>query len=511
MRWTNYWLYDFRAAVVVFLVALPLCLGIALASGAPLVAGLIAGVVGGVVAGAISKSPLSVSGPAAGLTTIVASAISTLGSFEAFALSVTLAGLFQLAFGFLGAGSIGNFFPASVIKGMLAGIGIILILKQVPHAVGYDADFEGDKSFFQFDGENSFLALARAFRSVNPATIAVSASALAILFLWEHRALRKNPWVVKTPGALVAVAAGVLIAAVINAAGGGLSLDAGEMVQVPVLSEEGMGFFRWPDFSSWQNPDVYTTAFTLALVASLETLLSVEACDKMDPYKRMTPLNHELKAQGAANTLSGLLGGLPLTSVVVRSSANIMAGAKTKAAGITHGIILLLAVVAIPRWLAFIPLSCLAAILISVGYKLTKPSLYLSTWGNGKSQFYPFIITALAVVFTDLLTGVCIGMLASVFFILRTNFKQAVLLVGNEQNSYLLKFTKDVSFLNKSTLRNLFQRVPAGARLIIDGTYAHFIDQDIRETILDFLEEAKTKNITVELNNLALDPDPRPR
>jgi MFS superfamily sulfate permease-like transporter len=504
MKLSNYWLYDFRAAIVVFLVALPLCLGIALASGAPLIAGLIAGVVGGIVVGSLSKSPLSVSGPAAGLTSIVASSISVLGTFEAFAFSVVVAGLIQLALGFFRAGTIGNFFPASVIKGMLAGIGLILILKQIPHAVGYDVDYEGDETFFQADGKNTFSELLEAFNYLTPGALVVSVVSLAILFAWEHPHMRKWAWVTKTPGALVAVAVGTLLALLFNNLSEVLLIESRHMVSVPRLSQGGASFFHLPDFSVWQNPTVYSVALTLALVASLETLLSIEASDKMDPYRRMTPLNHELKAQGVANTLSGLLGGLPLTSVIVRSSANIMAGAKSKASTITHGAILMLAVLLIPHWLEFIPLSCLAGILIFVGYKLTKPQLYIETRAKGNSQFIPFLVTTLAVLLTDLLTGVFIGLLASVFFILRTNFKQAVLLVNNDQNSYLLKFTKDVSFLNKSTVRDLFQKVPKGARLIIDGTYSRFIDQDIQETISDFLEEAKTKDIHVELNHITL-------
>ncbi len=504
MKFSNYWLYDFRAAIVVFLVALPLCLGIALASGAPLVSGLIAGMIGGMVAGVLSKSPLSVSGPAAGLTSIVATSIADLGSFEAFALSVVVAGLIQLLLGFLRAGTIGNFFPASVIKGMLAGIGLILILKQIPHAVGYDVDYEGDETFFQADGQNTFTEVIEAFNFLTPGAVVVSLLSLVLLFAWEHPRMRKWTWVAKTPGPLVAVALGTLMALAFNTFTEFWAIDTRHMVAVPRIAGGESSFFRLPDFSAWQNPKVYTVALTLALVASLETLLSIEASDKMDPYRRMTPLNHELKAQGVANSLSGLLGGLPLTSVIVRSSANIMAGAKSKASTITHGAILLLAVVLIPQLLEFIPLSCLAGILIFVGYKLTKPQLYLETRAKGKSQFYPFLITTLAVLLTDLLTGVFIGLLASVFFILRTNFKQAVLLVNNDQNSYLLKFTKDVSFLNKSTLRDLFQQVPNGARLIIDGTYSRFIDQDIQETISDFLEEAKTKDIHVELNHITL-------
>lgn len=504
MKLPNNWLYDFRAAIVVFLVALPLCLGIALASGAPLISGLIAGIVGGIVVGALSKSPLSVSGPAAGLTSIVADSITDLGTFEAFALSVLIAGIIQVVLGFLRAGTIGNFFPASVIKGMLAGIGLILILKQIPHAVGYDVDYEGDETFFQADGQNTFSELIAAVDFLTPGAVVVSFFSLVILFAWDQPRLRKWSWAAKTPGPLVAVVVGTLLALLFNSFSGSWAIEARHLVAVPRILGEDSSFFSFPDFSAWQNPKVYTVAATIALVASLETLLSIEASDKLDPYRRMTPLNHELKAQGVANAVSGLLGGLPLTSVIVRTSANILAGAKSKAATITHGVIVLLAVLLVPNVLEFIPLSCLAGILIFVGYKLTKPQLFMEMWAKGKSQFYPFLITSLAVLFSNLLTGVSIGLLASVFFILRTNFKQAVLLVSNPQNSYLLKFTKDVSFLNKSTVRDLFQQVPNGARLVIDGTNSRFIDQDIQETISDFLEEAKTKDIQVELHHITV-------
>ncbi len=502
MNFKSYWTTDFPSSVVVFLVALPLCLGIALASGAPLFSGLLAGIVGGIVAGALSGSPLSVSGPAAGLTSIVAASILDLGSFQIFLFAVVLAGILQIVMGLARAGSIGHFFPASVIKGMLAGIGLILILKQIPHAVGYDADFEGDESFFQPDGQNTLTELLEAFGFLSPGAMIVALVSVALLLVWDTPFLKQRKFFQLIPGPLVAVGLGILLSAIFQAIPD-LAIDTKHMVSIPMLSEsKGLSsFLILPDFSAWQNPKVYYTAITIAIVASLETLLSVEACDKLDPYRRITPLNRELKAQGAANFFSGLLGGLPVTSVIVRSSTNINSGARTKASAISHGIILLLAIVFIPSILQMIPLACLAGILIVIGYKLTHPLLYKETYAKGWSQFLPFITTVLAVVFTNLLTGVFLGILAAVFFILRTNFNEAIIMV-NQGDNYLLQLTKDVSFLNKATLRNKLQTIPQNATVTIDGTHAHFMDADIKETIEDFVKEGRVKNIQVDLKRI---------
>jgi MFS superfamily sulfate permease-like transporter len=502
MSLKKYFSHDFPSGVVVFLVALPLCLGIALASGAPLFSGVIAGIIGGIVVGTLSKSPLSVSGPAAGLTTIVLAAIGDLG-FEAFLMAVFLAGLLQIFLGFIRAGFVGNFFPAAVIKGMLAAIGLILILKQLPHAVGYDADFEGDESFFQSDNQNTFTEIFKSFDYLSPGAIVISILAIIVLVLWNTNYLQRFRFFKVIPGALVAVLLGVFMNIGFKMFFPDFVVSDEHMVSVPVLSSEAKlsSFIIFPDFSSWLNPKVYIAAVTIAIVASLETLLSIEACDKMDPYRRITPLNRELKAQGTANALSGLLGGLPLTSVIVRSSANINSGAKTKASAITHGVILLGSVLLIPTVLKQIPLACLAGILILVGYKLTSPSLYKEMYHKGWSQFLPFVVTVVAVVFTNLLMGVFIGILVAIFFILKTNFKESIILV-NEKNNYLLKFTKDVSFLSKGSLRNIFHKIPEDSTVVIDGSAANFIDRDIIDLIEDFVHTSKVKRINVELKNI---------
>jgi MFS superfamily sulfate permease-like transporter len=414
-----------------------------------------------------------------------------------------LAGVLQVTLGFLRAGSIGNFVPASAIKGMLAAIGLILILKQIPHALGHDADFEGDESFMQADDQNTFTEIIQSFQHPSAGAVIISIISILILVAWGKNFLQRYKFFRLVPGALVVVVIGVLLNMLFTHVAPSLVIDEKHMVSVPVLSasSELSSFITFPDFSVLVNSKVYLTAFTIAIVASLETLLSIEARDKLDPYRRITPLNRELKAQGTANMLSGLLGGLPITSVIVRSSANINAGAKSKASAITHGFILLFAVLLIPSALKQIPLSCLAGILIVIGFKLTQPLLYKEMFKKGLSQFLPFIITVLAVIFTNLLLGVFLGIFVALFFILKTNFKEAIVVV-NTDGSYLLKFTKDISFLNKGTIRNIFNEIPEYANVTIDGSQANFIDQDIRETIADFMETSKVKNIQVELKNL---------
>lgn len=505
MNIKQYFSYDFPASVVVFLVALPLCLGIALASGAPMFAGIIAGIVGGIVAGSFSGSNLSVSGPAAGLTTIVLASITELGSYQTFLLSVVLAGLLQIVLGFIRAGGIGHFVPVSVIKGMLCSIGIILILKQLPHAFGYDIDFEGDEMFVQGDGRNTFTEIMEATSYITPGALLLASVSIIILLIWETDKLKAKKFTEYVPGPLVVVFLGVSLNYFFVESGSYFAIvDKDHLVSVPVLSSlaDFPSLFTLPDFSKLSDSHVYIVAATIAAVASLETLLSIEACDKMDPFRRITPLNRELKAQGITNMISGMIGGLPVTSVIVRSSANINSGARTKASSITHGLILLLAILAIPAVLKLIPLATLAAILIVVGFKLTKPSLYTSMWKKGYSQFLPFIATVVGVLFTDLLSGVFIGLIVSVFFILKTNFKEAILMVSEGKN-YLIQLNKDVSFLNKATLRDKLHTIPGNTTVLIDATSAQFIDQDIRETIEDFVEEAKARNIKVDLKNIS--------
>jgi MFS superfamily sulfate permease-like transporter len=492
--------YDLPASVVVFLVALPLCLGVALASGAPLFAGVIAGVVGGLVVGMISGSALSVSGPAAGLTTIVLSSITTMGSFEAFLVAVFLAGVIQVALGLVNAGSIGNYFPSSVIKGMLAAIGIILLLKQIPHSVGYDKDFVGDESFLQSDGENTFSELGRALAYFNGGAVVISIVSLFILILWERPFFKTKKIVTLLPAPLLVVATGIILNEFFKSVAPALAIGVEHLVSLPVATDVGSFIrqFTLPDFSSLLTRDCWIIAFTIAVVASLESLLSIDAVDKLDPYKRTTPLNLELKAQGFANMISGLIGGLPITAVIVRSSANIAAGARTKTSAITHGLLLLLTALLIPGLLNKIPLACLAAILLTVGYKLAKPSIFKNMYHKGKDQFIPFVTTVLAILLTDLLIGIFIGMSIGLFFVLKTNFHRALFSV-NENGNYLIRLTKDVSFLNKSLLRQTFREIPDGSSVIIDGSRSAFIDQDILETISDFRESAANRDISVEL------------
>ncbi len=488
--------HDIPASLVVFLVALPLCLGIALASGAPLLSGLVAGVVGGVVAGFLSKSPVSVCGPAAGLTTIVLASIIELGSFPLFLTCVVMAGLIQIALGYLKAGTLGHFFPVSVIKGMLAAIGLILILKQVPHAFGYDADFEGDENFFQPDGENTFTEIVYAIQHLSAGAIVVSAISLVILFVWTRLADKKVKGINYLPAPLVVVLVGILLNYFFHHFIPELEIQESHLVTLPDFNSTGL--LTYPDFAGFADPRIYTIAVTLAIVASIETLLSLEAADKIDPLKRITPLNHELKVQGVSNVVSGLLGGLPITAVIVRTSANVQAGARTKTSAILHGILLAFVVLVIPGVLKKIPFACLAGILIMVGYKLTTPGLYRQMFGKGKDQFLPFIVTIGGILFTDLLMGIFAGILVSVFFVLKTNFRSAIILVNN-QDQYLLKFTKDVSFVHKSTLRKALEKVPNHSTLMIDGSKSTFLDADIVETIEDYRKSAFTKNIFVEI------------
>lgn len=492
--------HDLPASIVVFLVALPLCLGVALASGAPLFAGIIAGVVGGVVVGSMSGSALSVSGPAAGLTTIVLASISTMGGFDAFLTTVFLAGIIQLILGFLQAGTIGNYFPSSVIKGMLAAIGIILILKQIPHAVGYDKNFEGDESFFQSDGENTFTEVVRAFEYLNFGAVIIFIVSLMILILWEKPFIKNHKFSTILPAPLFIVLTGVLLNVLFLNSFPSLAINNEHLVSLPVAVDlpSFINQFQLPDFSSIKTGEAWKIAFTIAIVASLESLLSIDAADKLDPYKRTSPLSRELKAQGVANMISGLIGGLPVTAVIVRSSANVAAGARTKASAIAHGLLLLLTAFFIPGLLNKIPLASLAAILLMVGYKLAKPSLILSMYHKGKDQFIPFMVTIIAILLSDLLIGITIGILVGLFFVLKTNFHRALFSV-NENGNYLIRLTKDVSFLNKALLRQTFKDIPDGSKVIIDGSRSAFIDQDILETINDFRESADNRDISVEL------------
>jgi MFS superfamily sulfate permease-like transporter len=492
--------YDLPSSVVVFLVALPLCLGIALASGAPLFSGIIAGMIGGIVIGSLSGSQLSVSGPAAGLSTIVAAAILKLEVYEAFLLAVVLGGVFQIILGAIKAGILGDYIPSSVIKGMLAAIGLILILKQFPHLVGYDKDYTGDESFMQADGHNTFSTLFGAFHSLIPAALLIGVVSLVIMIVWEKYIAPKAKFLQLVPAPLIVVAAAIVINEAIRASNPGMAIKDSHLVNMPIADSVSgfLSFFTFPDFSHILNYKIWLTGFTIAVVASLETLLNIEAADDLDPYQRVTPTNRELMAQGAGNMLSGLIGGLPITSVVVRTSANINAGAKTKMSAIFHGTLLLLSVAFIPSLLNLIPLSALAAILIYTGFKLAKPSLFVKFYKKGWDQFLPFALTIVAILLTDLLKGVIIGCVVGLFFVIRSNFKSAVFVV-NDANKYLFRLRKDVSFLNKPIVKNKLEKVPANSYVLIDATRADFIDKDIIEVIEDFLKHAPLKGITVEL------------
>ncbi len=501
-------LRDVPASIVVFLVALPLCLGIALASNAPLFSGLIAGIVGGLVVGSISGSPLSVSGPAAGLTVIVADAIGVFqqvapdanAAWSMFLLSIVVAGVLQILFGALRVGILGYYFPNAVIHGMLAAIGLILILKQLPHLVGYDMDFEGDLSFLQKDGHNTFSELYYAWKALHPGAAMIGTMGLVIIYLWERPFLKKMMFFKLVPASLVVVFLGVVVNQLFGVAGSSLHVGIKHLVSLPVFEAPGdlVAALAFPDFSAVVRKEVWVVGVTIAVVASIESLLSVEAADRLDPLKRLTPFNRELVAQGSGNLVSALLGGLPLTAVIVRTSANVNAGARTKLSTILHGVWLLLAVLLLAPILNLIPLAALAAVLIHVGYKLTKPALYLSTLKKGSQQFIPFFATVLGIMFTDLLRGIGIGMVFGLVFILRNNYRNCITVV-RDGNDILLQLKKDVFFLNKPIVRDALASIPEGTNVIIDGTIPQFIDQDIIDIMEDFIATASEKNITVEL------------
>ena len=483
---------DLPASIVVFFVALPLCLGIALASGAPLFAGIIAGIVGGVVVGIGSGSQLGVSGPAAGLAVIVLNAIGLLNGWEVFLVAVVLAGIIQLIMGYLRLGIIAYYFPTSVIKGMLTGIGVIIILKQIPHALGYDVDFEGDVAF-RLGDENTFTLIQNALGLITPAAIIVSMVSIAILVLWESTLSKKHKIFTWLQGPFVAVIVGIVFTNLFNSNILPFSLSQEHLVNIPVSSSLSSFFdqFTFPDFSQLRNPNVYLVALTLAIVASLETLLCVEATDKLDPNKGVTPTNRELKAQGIGNIISGLIGGLPVTQVIVRSSANITFGAKTKLSTILHGCLLLICALAIPYVLNMIPLATLACILFVVGYKLAKPSLFVAMFRMGWDQFMPFIVTVTAIVLTDLLKGIGVGMVVAIFYILRNHYRNAYSLELVSENgdkpSFKMLLAEEVSFLNKGNILRTLNELPQGSSVVVDGSYTKIIDHDVIDVIRNFM------------------------
>ncbi|MFC4263087.1 SulP family inorganic anion transporter [Ferruginibacter yonginensis] len=489
---------DLPSALVVFLVAIPLCLGIAVASGLNEFSGIIGGIVGGIVVGIISGSNLSVSGPAAGLTAIVSAAVLKLPAVEAFFLAVVIAGVFQLLMGIFKLGVIGDYVPNSVIKGMLAAIGIILILKQLPHLVGYDKDFEGDETFIQASGENTFSSVINSLNHLTPLAVVIGVVGIAILILFETKFIKSIKVFQIISGPLVVVVVGVLLHYFLSDTAQPFTVKSVDLVNIPIAKDtkEFISFFHLPNWSFITNKDVWITAVTLALVASLETLLGIEAVDKLDPMQRITPPNRELVAQGAGNIVSGLLGGLPLTSVIVRSSANVNAGARTKMSTIFHGTLIFICVAFVPNLLNLIPKAALAAVLIFTGYKLAKISIFKDYWKKGWEQFMPFVITITAIVLTDLLKGVLIGIGVGIFYVIRSNFRTAIFMV-QDGNQYLIRLRKDVSFFSKPKLKHIFENMPNNASVIIDLTKAEFIDQDIIDTINEFDMNAPERNIQV--------------
>ena len=491
---------DLPAGIVVFLVAVPLCLGIALASGAPFFSGMISGIVGGILVGLLSNSQLSVTGPATGLTAVVIVSIAQLGTFESFLLAVVIAGIIQVVLGIAKAGAVANYIPSSVIKGMLTAIGIIIIMKQIPHAFGYDKDSEGSLSFLQADGENTFSALINVVSRIDPGATIICLVSLAILILWERPFFKKKLRLL--PGGLVAVGIAILMNELFAKNDSTLAIAGQQLVNVPAAQnfQEFLGFFRVPDFSQLGNPQVYVIALTLAAVASIETLLCIEAVDKIDPQKRATSPNRELLAQGVGNMTSGLIGGLPLTSVIVRSSANVNAHAKSKLSTIIHGLLILICVSLIPTILNKIPLASLAAILLMTGYKLCNPELFKKMFSLGKYQWVPFAVTVLAIVFTDLLTGVGIGLGISTLALLYGNYKNSYYFhkeKHHEGEAILIHLSEEVSFLNKASIKLTLEHLPANSTVIIDAYDSQYIDYDVLELIRDFQEvQAPLRNIT---------------
>lgn len=503
------WRQDVPAAIVVFLIALPLCVGIALASGAPAFAGIVSGVIGGIVVGGLSRSPLSVTGPAAGLVLVVVAALQALQTYEAFLLAVVLAGLMQIVLGWARLGTLSHFFPSAVVKGMIAAIGIVLILKQIPHALSFDRDYEGDEAFWQADGYNTFTELANIPQeSISVTAIVISLSSLIFLLFWEKDRRSHSGWRGFLPGPLVVAAAGALATVLLPLWKPELAISAIHRVNVPVMKtgQDLAAQLHFPDFSQFFQLEVWQFAFVLCLVATLETLMSIEAADRLDPLQRLTPVNRELRVQGLGNVLSGLIGGLPIVAVLVRSSANISAGAASRLSAILHGVLLLAATLAIPRLINLIPLASLAGILIYVGYQMADPQIFVRKYRKGLSHFIPFMATIVAILFSDLFTGVCIGLLVGMLYVLKSNYRSAVTLF-NDGRYYLLRFKKDLSFLHKYELKRRLAEIPAGAEVLIDLTHITFVDMDNAEIINDFIQTAPNKGIDIQLKRAPMTPD----
>jgi MFS superfamily sulfate permease-like transporter len=493
----------------VYFVALPLCLGIALGSGAPPLSGLIAGAVGGLIVGLLSPSPLSVSGPAAGLTSLVAALLLQLGDYTLFLTAVVLAGGMQLVFSRLKAGLLGEYIPNSVIKGMMAAIGLILILKQIPHLLGYDRDFEGDEVFFQLDGENTFSEIYVAFGRITPSSAFIGLLTLGLLIAAQHKRIKKISLFAFVPVSLWVILMGIGLGYYfdIHHVWG---MNPNHMVKIPTFSWESLGSFfpGFPSFTGIFSISVWSGALMLAVVASLETLLGIEAVDKMDPFKRNSDGNKELQAQGIGNIFSGMLGGLPITSVVVRSSANVSAGATSKWSTVIHGLMIVISVLLFTPLLNEIPLSVLAALLLTVGYKLTPPALYVSMWRQGKVQFIPFLVTTVAILSSDLLKGIGVGILVGLYFVLKRDFNEGISLFNNG-NNYLLKFKSEVHFLQKPLLKKQLRKIPHGAHVLIDFSKNEKMDEDIREILQEFVDQHKHNRHSIEIkSNPSVTPSP---
>lgn len=501
---------DLPASIIVFFVALPLCLGIALASGAPLFAGIIAGVIGGIVVGSISGSPLGVSGPAAGLAVVVLSAIQSLGGWQAFLLAVVFAGVIQILLGLLRAGFIAFFFPSSVIRGMLAGIGLIIIIKQFPHAVGYDLTFEGDETLPSLFSGNVLETFFAMFERVTYGAIVIALISLAILLLWDVWLSKKSKLFQILQGPIVVVALGIWLTHLFSLPQFSLlALEPEHLVELPELKSlaDLTHYLTLPDFSQWQNLEIYKVALVMALIASVETLLCVEATDKLDPYKRVTPTNLELKAQGIGNVISGLIGGLPITQVIVRSSANITFGAKSKLSTILHGIFLLISVLTIAPLMNMIPLASLAAILMLVGYKLTKLDLYQQVLRQGYRQFVPFLVTVVAILLTNLLSGILLGLVVSLCFTLYQSYCHSHYMDASTKDEHglqvhYIQLAEQVSFFNKASIIQQLEQLPEHCKVVIDASRSTYVDPDIVEVVDNFRLHAALKNIKLETKGI---------
>lgn len=493
------WGADSRAAVVTFLIALPLCLGIAIASGAPPMTGVLSGLIGGLLVGALSQSPFMVTAPAAGIVAMTVTAATTLGSYRAMLATVVVAGGFQVILGVVGAGTLSYMVPLAVIKGMLAAIGLILILKQIPHALGYSVDFVGDESFRQLNNETTFSTLVNALERVHPGATAITAVSLVVLILWSTTS-RLRRWV---PGPLVVVLLAIGMNAVFGSWRPGWQLTGPQLVALPTFGawSELANVVQMPDWSVLARGDAWRLAIALSVVASLESLLCLSATSRIDPYRREPSANRELVAQGIGNTVAGLVGGLPMSGVVVRSAANVDAGAQSKAAVMMHAVLLLVAVLAAPALLNLIPISALAAILLYTGWKLVHPSFLQHAWRQGWRRFTPFLVTMLAILMTDLLVGIGIGILVGFAFVLLEHQQSPGYSVVSPKGAVLtrLRLNDPVTFLHKASLAATLEALPPSSRIELDGRFSHHIDPDVLELIHEFKETARSRNIDYRL------------